>query len=201
LVNTNLFIFRSLQPHRVVVGVRPRTAVPGKHSKNIACMLISLVVEPLDSMQKKWLFEINICLHYYCVLHWKQGIDSIFSFQISLHMGRRWGPYGHTHMGLPSHIPYGTNMGFIWACPSGFAQSHPIWDQYGVYMGVPIWAYPIVVRMGPILSCLLGCRLRSNCLLQFIPHGFLLLKLLRILTTELVKPLFSKHSVSSCSSA
>ena len=100
--------------------------------------------------------KINICLHYYCVLHWKQGIDRIFSFQISLHMGRRWGPYGHTHMGLPSHIPYGTNMGFIWAFPSGFAQSHPIWDQYGVYMGMPIWACPVVAHMGPILSCLLG---------------------------------------------
>jgi len=92
----------------------------------------------------------NICLHYYCVLHWKQGIDSIFSFQISLHMWRRWGPYGHTHMGLPSHIPYGSNMGFIWACPSGLAHSHPLWGQYVVYMGMPIWACPVTPHMGPI---------------------------------------------------
>jgi len=66
-------------------------------------------------------------------------------------------------------------MGFIWACPYGLAQSHPIWDQYGVYMGEPIWACPVLAHMGPILSCLLGTWLRREphpvtlCLCPVIP--------------------------------
>ena len=41
---------------------------------------------------------------------------------VTPHMGPIWGLYGHAHLGLPSHTPYGTNMGFIWASPSGLAQ-------------------------------------------------------------------------------
>jgi len=52
------------------------------------------------------------------------------------YMGPIWGSYGHAHLGLPSHTPHRTNMGFVWACSSGLAQSHPIWDQYGGFMGV-----------------------------------------------------------------
>ena len=91
-----------------------------------------------------------MCLHHYYVLHLKQGFDIIFPFQIILHMGRKWGLYGHTHMGLPSHTPYGANMGFIWAYPHGTAQSHPIWGQYGVHMGIPTWDCPVTPHMGPI---------------------------------------------------
>jgi len=100
--------------------------------------------------------KINICLHFYCVLHWKQGIDSIFSFQISLHMGRRWGPYGHTHMGLPSHIPYkgpikGSYGHAHMGLPSHIPYKGPIKGSYGhAHIGMPIWAWPVTPHMGPI---------------------------------------------------
>ena len=53
-------------------------------------------------------------------------------------------------------------MGSIWTYPHGSALLHPLWDQYGVHVGMPIWACPVTshiwdeygVRMGmPIWAC------------------------------------------------